>query len=688
MGTIHRRTCSICEANCGVLVETEGRQVLSIKGNPEHVLSQGHICPKATALADLQSDPDRLRQPVRRVGEDWVPVSWEEAFADIGRRFAAIEDGATALYLGNPTAHNYAVTTQMRALRKALGVRGLYSASTVDQIPHQLVQYWMYGHNALFPIPDVDRAHTFLMVGANPLASNGSVWTVPGVRQRLKALQRRGGQLIVVDPRRTETAKIADAHHFIRPGGDAAFLAGLLLALEAIDGVRPGRLTPILDEGWQEAWTALRTLDGEALSRRSGVSSEVLGSIAEALSSSPAPVVYGRLGVSTQRHGTLNLWLIQLLNIALGSLDREGGAMFSTPAVDLVASTNPGTYDRFRTRVGDHPEVLSELPAATLSEEILTPGEGQIRGLVVFSGNPVLSTPGGHRLDAALADLEIMVSVDMYVTETSRHADYILPPCGPLEKDHFGLVLGPIAVRNFACYSSPTLPKEDDALDDWQIVRRLAGSIGKAKSREVPDLPEPRAVLDLSLQASGHALSLAALEAKPNGVDLGPLESRLPERLRTPDRQIRCAPPACLAALKALAQEPVPAAALVLIGRRHLRSNNSWLHNSHRLVKGPNRCTAMMNPSDAADRGLSDGQLVAVTSRVGEIQIPVEITEDVGPGTVSIPHGFGHDRDGVQLSVAAAHAGASLNDLTDPSRLDPLSGNAAFSGTPIEVRAL
>ena len=688
MGAIHRRTCSICEANCGLLVETEGRDVLSIKGNPEHVLSRGHICPKATALADLQSDPDRLRQPVRRDGDRWVPVAWDDAFADIGRRFAALGEGRAGLYLGNPTAHNYAVATQMRALRKALGVRALYSASTLDQIPHQLVQYWMYGHNALFPIPDVDRAHTFLMVGANPLASNGSVWTVPGVRRRLKELQKRGGRLIVVDPRRTETARTADAHHFIRPGGDAAFLAGLLLALDQRGLVRPGRLASLLDKGWDEAWTALRALDPERLASRSGISWETCLSLAEELAGSPAPLVYGRFGVSTQRHGTLNLWLIQLLNIALGSLDREGGVMFSTPAIDLVSTTNPGSYDRFRSRVGDHPEVLSELPVATLAEEILTPGDGQIRGLVVCSGNPVLSAPGGVKLDAALQDLEIMVSVDMYITETSRHADYVLPPCGPLEKDHYGLVLGPIAVRNFACYSSPTLEKEEGTLDDWEIVRRLADAVGGATGREVPELPEPRAVLDLSLQASGHGLSLSKLEAQPDGVDLGPLEPRLPERLNTPDQRIRCAPPACLAALAAFAVEPEPSTELVLIGRRHLRSNNSWLHNSHRLVKGPNRCTAMMNPSDAAERGLSDGQLVAVTSRVGEIQIPVEITDDVGPGTISIPHGWGHDRDGVRLSVARAHAGASLNDLTDPSRLDPLSGNAAFSGTPVEVRAV
>ena len=687
MATVTRtRTCNLCEANCGLLVELEGRTARSIRGDPDHVLSRGHVCPKATALADLQTDPDRLRRPMRRDGDRFVEASWEDAFQDIAERFSSI--GAGALYLGNPNVHNYGIGTQIRALKKALGARGIYTASTLDQIPQQLVQMWMYGHNALFPVPDVDRTHTLVMVGANPLASNGSVWTVPGVKGRLKALQRRGGRVVVVDPRRTETAELADEHHFVRPGTDPALLLGLLVALDEAGLVNPGRLEPMLT-GFETARAAWRTFRLAELSAACGVPEAALRSIAEAIGGPEPAIVYGRVGVSTQPYGTLNLWLVQLLNIATGNLDRVGGAMFSTPAIDVVASTGPGSYGRFTSRVGGRPEVLSEWPTATLADEILTPGEGRVRALFTVAGNPVLSAPNGHRLDEALAQLDLMVSVDMYVTETSRHAHWVLPPCGPLEKDHYPLFLGPIAVRNYACYSPPLLEKEDGTLADWEIVRRLAGALGRATGRRVPTLPTPREVLDVGLRSSGHQLTLADVEAAPHGVDLGPLEPRLPDRLFTEDRRIHCAPAKCVEDLErfraALGERPE---GLVLIGRRHLRSNNSWLHNARRLVKGPDRCTLMIHPTDAAARDVRSGAEVEVVSRVGAVRLPAEVTDAIMPGTVSIPHGFGHGRPGTGWSVARAHAGVSINDLSDHERLDPLSGNAAFNGTPVEVRPL
>ena len=686
MTSIHTRTCHICEANCGLLIEMEGRRVLSIKGDPDDVLSKGHICPKATAIADLEEDPDRLRQPLRRTATGFEPVSWEEAFADIGQRYAAIKAAGFegALYIGNPTAHYYAAGMAFPGLKKALATPNVFSASTVDQIPHQLVQMWVYGHNALWPIPDIDRTRLMLIIGANPFASNGSTWTVPGIRQRVKALQARGGRLIVVDPRRTETAEAADAHLFVRPGTDPAFLIALLLALDEAGHIRPGRLAPMLD-GFDEALAALRRFTLADLAHFCGVPLPAIRALAAELGSGVPAAVYGRMGVSTAEFGTLNHWLIQLLNIATGNLDREGGMMFSTPAIDLVAGSGAGNRGRYTSRVSGRAELLGEFPVVALPEEITTPGPGQVKALVVVAGNPVLSCPDGNAMDEALATLDLMVSVDMYVTETSRHAHYILPPCGPLSRDHYPLALGPIAVRNFAKYSPAILAAAEGEKTDWEILVDLSRALMLARGLSPANPVPPRVMLDGMLKRRG--LSLEQLEAHPHGIDFGPLEpGRLPERLK--DGRIHCAPGECLADLDRFAArlaEPVPG--LLLIGRRHIRSNNSWLHNSPRLIKGPERCTLMIHPEDAATRGITDGGLVRVESTAGAVEVAAEVTDAIMPGTVSLPHGFGHGRDGVRLAVARTRPGVSLNDLTRRDRFDPLSGNAALNGTPVEVRA-
>lgn len=687
---VHTRTCHICEANCGLLIETEGRRIVSIRGDADHVLSRGHICPKGTALADLEDDPDRLRTPMKRVGSDWQAIGWEQAWAEIGARFATMRAGGgeAALYIGNPTAHNYSIGTQVPALKKALKTRNVFSASSVDQIPHQAVQMAMYGHNALFPIPDIDRTQHMVIIGGNPLASNGSVWTVPDVKRRIRDLQARGGRLTVIDPRRTETAEVADAHYFIRPGTDPALLVALLLALDEAGLVAPGRLAPML-QGWDTAWAALRRFDMAGLAARCAVPESVIRALAAELGSGAPAVVYGRIGVSTAAFGTLNHWLINLINIATGNLDRVGGAMFSSPAVDIVASTGPGTRGRFHSRVSGHPEVLGEFPAVALAEEMLTPGAGQVRALVTIAGNPVLSVPDGGTLDAALAGLELMVSIDMYVTATSRHADYILPPCGPLEKDHYPLFLAPIAVRNFACYSPPVFDRTPGTLSDWEIVAGLARALAAGMGESLPAPVPPTETLDRLLQRSPRGLTLAEVAAHPHGIDLGPLEPRLPERLKTPDRMIACAPAELLADLSGRFADWLAApaeAGLVLIGRRHLRNNNSWLGNARRLAKGPVRCTLMMAPADAAARGIADGALVRVASAAGSVELPVELTDAMMPGVVSMPHGFGHR--GARLAVANERPGVSINDLTVRGRIDPLSGNAALVGTPVEVMAV
>ncbi len=686
MPVTHHRTCHLCEANCGLLITLEGREVLSIKGDPDNALSRGHICPKATALTDLQNDPDRLRKPIKRDGETWTEISWDQAFSEIGekvRNLLARDEKCIALYSGNPNAHNYGAILTSGDLKKALRTKTNFSASTLDQMPHQVINLWLYGHSGMWGVPDIDRTETMIIMGGNPMASNGSTWTVPDFRNRAKALQQRGGQLIVIDPRRSETAKIADKHIFINPVGDAWMVIALLLTLDVNGWVNPGRMAAHI-KGWDAAWAALRHFDRDFCLDRAGVSLADVLHIAERMATGPA-ALYGRIGSTTQSFGTLASWLIAMANIATGQLDREGGIMFTLPAVDTVTTLGPGSIGRFHSRVSNHPEVLGEFPAAAMAEEMETEGPGQIKALFVVAGNPVLSSPNGRRLDAALANLELMVSIDMYCNETARRAHYILPPAGPLEKDHYGMFLLPIAIRNFAKYSPAIMEKELHTLADWEILRGLTNAI---TDQGTPG-PSPVERLDSLLLNGPYATSLADLAANPSGIDFGALKpGQLPDRLQTKDRMIDCAPEAILADLDRLRASAgaAPDSRLRLIGRRHIRSNNSWLHNSARLVKGPERCTMLINPLDARARNLGDGSIAEVSSRVGSIRLPVEVSDDMMPGVVSIPHGWGHALPGVQLSVAGVRPGVSINDLTDETAIDPLSGNAALNGIPVEVR--
>lgn len=691
MTHIHTRTCSICEAACGLLITVEDGVATRITGDRDDPLSHGHICPKAYGLKDVQDDPDRLRSPVKRVGDTWQPIAWDVAAAEIAARLSAVQaahgDSSVAIYRGNPVVHNLGLTLHSAALSRVLKTRANFSASTVDQIPHQLVGLWMYGHNFLIPVIDIDHAHTVLMLGANPLASNGSLWTVPGVEDRLTAMMARGGRLIVVDPRRTETARIASQHIAMQPGRDAYLLIGLLKCLGRMGRTPPPRLAALVN-GWAEAMAALDGFSVDDMARACGQSVAELEALATTLAEAPVAAVYGRMGLSTQRFGTLCQWLIQLLNITLGSLDAVGGMMFNQPAADTVKLGSPGHYDRWRSRVSQRPEVLGEMPAVAMAEEMLTPGAGQVRALITLAGNPVLSTPNGRQLDRALAQLDLVVAIDPYVTETTAHAHYILPPCGPLEREHYPMPFFQLAVRRVAKYSPPVLPRPPGSLDDWEIVAKLVEALAAHKGVTAPSFPAPSAVLDQMLVASGTGVDLATLRAQPHGVDLGPLQPCLAERLRTADQRVNCAPAPMLQDLARLQAEAVdPVAGLQLIGRRHIRSNNSWLHNARRLIKGPNRCTLLIHPDDAAARHLCAGADARVTSRVGSVTLPVEISPDMARGVVSIPHGFGHGRPGLGWQVAAAHAGVSCNDLTDELRIDPVSGNAAVNGVPVEVVA-
>jgi anaerobic selenocysteine-containing dehydrogenase len=519
-----------------------------------------------------------------------------------------------------------------------------------------------------------------IILGGNPMASNGSVWTVPDFRNRVKQLQARGGELIVIDPRRSETAKIADRHIFVRPGSDAFLLIALLKTMKAKGLPEAAAYVRNVDS----LWAALEPFDVADCLARANVTAEDVNYLATRMLSGPS-ALYGRMGASTQSFGTLTTWLVAVANIVSGQLDREGGLLCGAPVVDLLHLFGPGSIGKHHSRVSGHREVLGEFPSSAMAEEMETPGEGQIKALFVVAGNPVLSTPNGTRLDKALAGLDLMVSVDMYLNATSRRAHYILPPTGPLERDHYGLFLLPMAVRNVAVYSPPTFSRENpESLHDWEILRGLAQAISGKPVQE----PTPREALDGMLRSGPYKISLAEVEAAPSGLDFGaPMPGVLPERLRSKDQTVACAVPSFMEVLAALHVPQVEPrdGKLTLIGRRHLRTNNSWLANSRRLTKGPNRCTLMIHPDDAGPLGIEHGAAATVRSSSGAVTLPAEVTEDMIPGTVSIPHGWGHDLPGMAMRVAKAHAGVSANALTESDAIDPLSGNAALSGVLVEV---
>jgi anaerobic selenocysteine-containing dehydrogenase len=718
-----------------------GETVKVIRGDSDDVFSAGFVCPKGTTLGHLHEDPDWLRQPVVNRDGEFVPVSWDEAFAAIeeGLMPLVAEHGrdAVAVYLGNPGAHSLALMLYNRTLLHALGSRNRFSASTVDQRPKEISTSMMFG-SVTVPVPDLDRTDFIVLLGANPYASNGSLCTAPDFPGRLERIQARGGQVVVVDPRRSETAERADQHLAIRPGTDAHLLAALVHVMFE-EGIADAGSVAEHCAGFDELPSLVQRFDADTAAAVCGIEADTIRELARSLVAHDRAVVYGRIGTCTQEFGTLASWFVDVVNVCSGNLDTVGGAMFARGATGQPSTKGaPGTgrgfvMGRVHTRVSGAPESLGEFPVSALPEEIETPGEGQVRALITIAGNPISSNPNTNRLDAALGSLEFMVSVDPYINETTRHADVILPPPTPLQKSHFDLAFVNFSVRNVANYSPAVFPLEDTQLDEATIMLRLAGLVAGAGfapdtaaiegdiarsmvaaavrdehsnvfGRDVDELlamvgerSGPERLLDIMLRvgpygdgfgADPDGLTLAVLEANPHGVDLGELEpGRVPANLRTPSGRIELTPQPLvddLARLEASLDRDWETS-LVLVGRRHVRSNNSWMHNIRVLTKGRNRCTLQMHPADAAERGIEHGDQATVTSRVGSVTLPVDVTDGIRPGVVSIPHGFGQDMPGVQLDVATAYGGVNTNLLTDEYFSDALSGNIALNGVPVTV---
>ncbi|SHK02264.1 Anaerobic selenocysteine-containing dehydrogenase [Marinobacter antarcticus] len=750
---IHYRTCHLCEAMCGVAVEVKGGRIAAIRGDEKDPLSHGHICPKAVALQDLHEDPERLRKPVRKTSTGWQEIEWDEAFDTVAEKLhdtrTAHGRNSVGVYLGNPNVHNHGSLIATMPFLHAVGTQNRFSATSNDQLPHMLASLEMFGHQVLFPVPDIDNTDLFICIGGNPMASNGSLMTVPDFRGRLKALKQRNGKMIVVDPRRTETAKQAEEFHFIRPGTDAFLLMAMVNTLFMDKLISPGPAEHLIKDLDLLRLSSL-PFTPEAVIERTGISAETIRDLTHQLANTPKAALYTRMGTSTQTFGSITTWLAYCLNILTGKLDTVGGVMFTQPAIDLIAlgamAGQRGHFGKRHSRVKGLPEFAGEYPASTMADEILTPGEGQIRAFVTVAGNPVLSSPNGRRLDEALSGLDFMVSVDYYINETTRHADIILPPTAALERSHYDIVFNMLAVRNVSKYSEALFDAGPDSRHDWQILLELAHKLEKLrKGGKLPIRSElgwrafkqagPDPIIDLLLRTgpygtdTGRAreilepatslvmgllpkhhplrglaklsslnpqwqglpkgLSLKRLKENPSGIDLGALRPALPNRLFTRDGKINLAPRRYLKDVERLHQQlsaPDSPGELLLIGRRHMRSNNSWMHNSRRLVKGKDRCTLLVHPHDANRLNLEGGGQAEISAGGRKVVLPVEITEDMMPGVVSIPHGWGHDRDGTLQSTASDHAGASINDILSDQDTDPVAGTSVLNGQAVTVK--
>jgi anaerobic selenocysteine-containing dehydrogenase len=686
------RACPLCEAICGLELQFEAEKLIAIRGDDADPFSRGHICPKGNAILDLEADPDRLRKPMRRIGDQWHEISWNEAFTLAGEELANIqkEYGANSIgsYLGNPNVHHFGHIAYLPFLLKIIRSQNVFSASSVDQWPHQLVNAQMYGHQFLLPIPDIDHTDYFLMLGANPIASNGSLMTVPDVKERIKALTARG-KLVVIDPRKTETAAIASEHHFIKPGSDIYFL---IVFMQELFKAGPARLQAYDEKiiGWSEAISAIENFQIKNVFELTSINPENIQTIASDFYHANKAVAYGRMGLSVQEHGSLCQWLLQLINIYTGNLDKVGGALVNDAALPITGKgTSPGARGRWYSRVRNLPEFAGELPVSVLCEEIVTEGEGQIRALITSAGNPVLSTPKGQALDIALGKLDFMISMDVYINETTRHADLILPPASFLTQDHYDSVFNAFAVRRVARLNQPIRERGADERADWEIINGIGAAFAKATGKDWQTLPPPKQMIAMGLARGNSGLSMQELEAAEHGIDLGPLRPSLMTRLETTSGKIEAAPELFM---QALVELPLPLEhdrnSLQLIGRRDIRSNNSWMHNSPRLVKGKTRHQLLMHKDDLLKRDITDGKLVRVRSDAGEIQVEVKASDELMPGVVCLPHGFGHQRDGLRMSQAEKVLGESYNDLTATDLLDGPSGNAALNGVRVWVEAI
>ena len=711
------RACNLCEAGCGLEMDVDGDRITAVRPDENDPVSRGYVCPKGMAIAEIHHDPDRLHRPMHRQEDgSFREIGWDEAFRLAGERLRAVRaaHGADAIgvYFGNPLVHNYSGVMMVGALVAAIGTKNRTSASSQDTAPRFAASYYLYGNAAVYPVPDLAHTNYFLCIGANPVVSQGSAMVTPNVRALLRGITERGGKIVTVDPRFTETAKLATEHVSIRPGGDAAFLLAFLHVL-ASDGLVDREAVRRAAAGWDTVEARLAPFTPERTARLSGIDAATTRRLAHEFAAAGAGVVYTRLGTCNNRHGTLATWAGDIVNVVLGRLGADGGSMFPEPALDaaqFMALSGMNGHGRWTSRVRGLPETASDLPASILAEEIETPGAGQIHAMVTIAGNPVLSTPNGPRLSAAMERLDFMVSIDMYVNETTRHADLILPPCWALAEDHCEPLTPSGMLNQHARWCPPVVEKPADERADWEILLRLAEELGGGPTGMRPfDLAlrvagwfgwryDPRRQLDMLWRLGPHGdrylpwrdgITFEKVQAAPHGVAVGRARAGTAHRLYHKDKRVHLDGAPFLTALGELERElDAPADDhVLLVGRRDLRSNNSWMHNSPSLVAGRERCVLLVNPEDAARAGLRDSEPAVLENHLHSATVPVRVTDEVMPGVVSLPHGWGHAASAPWQRVAGAHAGVSANDWTDDQRVEGIVGQSIMNGVPVRLRA-
>ena len=694
------RTCHLCEAMCGVEIVLKNGEVKKIFGDKKDPFSKGHICPKAIGLNDLHYDTNRLKKPLKKIDNDWIEISWEQAIEEVSEKLYQLQEkngkNAIAIYSGNPSVHNLGTILGAPLFYKTIKSKNMFSATSADQLAHHLAAATMFGHSNLLPVPDLHRTHHWLILGGNPMVSNGSMMTAPNARKLIKDIKQKG-KVVVIDPRFTETAKKASEHHFIKPASDVWLLLAMIKIILDEKLVKLNHIERYIEAKEITTLTNLLIrLDLEYVSQKTGIKHETIYSITKDFINAESASIYGRLGLSTVEYGSLSIWAINILNILSGNFDTPGGIMFPKPAIQVVHSEKAVLkFNRWQSTVRKLPEFNGELPVSTLAEEIFNKKESKINALITVCGNPVLSTPNGKQLEKAIDSLEFMVSIDIYLNETTKNADYILPPASGLEVPHYDYIFNNLAIKNTAKYSDPIIPKSKDALYDFEIFKKL--TIALIKKREKTEKPFQQTkmlnaltldyLVDNGLKKGSYDLDLEKLKKYPNGIDLGYLKPRINEILLFEDKKIRLLNDIYnIEITKLLNSKKSISNSLSLIGRRNLRSNNSWMHNSPSLMKGSNICNLLIHPNDAKKRNITNGDLVEIKSRVGSVKIIADVNDEICEGVISMPHGWGHDRKGIKLDIAAANPGVSINDLTDDQFVEKLTGVAIFSGVDVEVK--
>lgn len=734
-----KRSCPICEASCGLLIhaDTDSREVIRVEGDPDDFRSQGFVCPKSQAIKGVFEDPERLRRPIRKTAKgDWEEIDWETALTTVTDKLLAVREQygheALGVYIGNPIGFDAGTMPYTSVFMRSLMTTHVFTAATMDHFPKLISSNLLYGRANILPIPDLDRCDYLLCLGGNPVVSQGSLMSAPNVKKRLQTIQQRDGKLIVLDPRRSETAELANEHIFIRPGTDAFFLFAMVNEIFAADLVDLGHLSSAVD-GLEQLQELATEFTPEAVADVTGIDADTIRRITREFSKAQRACCYGRIGTCTVEFGTLASWLVDVVGILTGSFDSEGGMMFPRPA---TGELEPGpeaefSYGRYHSAVRQFPEINGQLPCAVMAEEIdSAPSDKRIRSMITLAGNPVLSTPNGERLNRGLEGLEFMVSIDIYLNETTRHADLILPPLPQLETDNFDALAPGTAIHNYARYSEQVFEAESGGMPQWQILLEIAARLNNKSCDELEaellakqcqrllsrshspahgvtvdvaleklqrESLGPSRQIDLMIRSGPYGdgfdddakgLTLAKLREKNTSVDLGALTPRLLEILRSPGGRIVLDHEYIVGDIPRLSGKLKQSndAALLLIGRRQPQNMNTWLHNLPALAKGKARCTLQMHPLDAKGRALDDGSEVTVSSRVGEVCVPLELSENMMRGVVSLPHGYGHKVSNIRLSVAREkQPGVNANALTDDLVMDPLSGTGVTSGIPVEV---